>query len=171
LLGVRLEAILAGALCAVATTWFVLPIRTVGVVRRRLADALLALDELVANAHVSQDERRARYATFEHRMLELERVAVPLRLHRRLLPAADHPEHPGRWIDLAHHCHACVRATEIATFEPKVRGEIRRAIRRTRKAIGAFANPEAAPEERAVSDSLDAIATLLLRDAPSPHRK
>ena len=157
LLGLRLEAILAGAVCAVATTWFVLPIRTVGVVRRRLADALLALDEFIANAHLSEHERETRYATYERRMADLERVAAPLRLHRRLVPVADHAEHPGRWIDLAHRCHGRVRDADIATLEPKARGEIRRAIGRTRKAIGAFGNPAAAPEERAVSSSLDSV--------------
>ena len=35
----------AGALCAVAATWFVYPIRTEAVVRRRVADVLAALSK------------------------------------------------------------------------------------------------------------------------------
>ena len=157
----RLAAVLAGAFCAVFATWFVLPIRTVGVVRRRLADALLALDEFVANAHVSSDERERRLRAYTAHLASLERVAVPLRIHRRVVASADHPEHPGRWIDLAHRCHEAVETIGDRELEPKERGIIRRAIGQARKAIGAYGKPETSPPAPTIGTSLFALERAL----------
>ena len=101
LLGTRLESILAGALCAVIAAWFVFPIRTVDVVRRRLADALKAFDDIVVHAH-DADARTAHAARYGHLMTELEGIAPPVRWHRRMFVRNDAPDHPARWIDLAH---------------------------------------------------------------------
>lgn len=68
--------------------------------RRRIADVLAALDELVTRAHVSAAEHAARRAVFEHRLAELDRVAPPVRWHRRLTAQTDIAEHPANWIEL-----------------------------------------------------------------------
>jgi uncharacterized membrane protein YccC len=44
-LWIRILAIIVGAACGLAASWFVLPVRSEGVVRRRVADALAALSE------------------------------------------------------------------------------------------------------------------------------
>ena len=79
LLEARLEAILIGALCAVAAAWFVLPIRTEAVIRRRLADALGALDRLVTREPSSDGERSTELAFFEHRSMTMTSALPPLR--------------------------------------------------------------------------------------------
>lgn len=92
LFGVRVACIVIGALCGVAAAWFVFPIRTQQVVRRRVADALGAM-----RAMLSGEE-----ADLERHAAELERVAPPVRLHRALFRAKDPGEHPADWIDRAH---------------------------------------------------------------------
>jgi hypothetical protein len=78
LLPVRLLAIVAGGALAVAAAWFVLPIRTSAIVRRRVADALAVLQDLLAEPH---EENRARFTGALERLGE---IAPSLRAHRRL---------------------------------------------------------------------------------------
>jgi uncharacterized membrane protein YccC len=163
LLGVRLEAIVAGAVCAVAATWFVYPIRTRDVIRRRLADALLALDEWIVALEAPRDERALKRANFERRIADLERVAHPVRLHRRLLTIADHPEHPGRWLDLARRCGTHARGLDDAMLPAQARGALRRAIGNARRAIGAYGKPDVPPAERAVTAALQRVHDALAR--------
>jgi hypothetical protein len=170
LLGVRLEAIVAGAVCAVAATWFVYPIRTRDVIRRRLADALLALDEWIVALEAPYDERASKRAIFERRIADLERVAHPVRLHRRLLTIADHPEHPGRWLDLARRCGTHARGLDDAMLPPQARGALRRAIGNARRAIGAYGKPDVPRAERAVTASLQRVHDALERIMDEPTR-
>jgi hypothetical protein len=158
----RLEAIFAGAVCAVVAAWFVTPITTEAVIRRRLADALLALDDVVVHAGAEAAEHARRLASFEHHMNELERAAPPVRWHRRLFAARVRPEHPAHWIDLAGglrpHAHS------VATH--RNRGAVRRAIGASRRAIAQHgAPPEAAPEAVPVTVSLTALHETLRSDA------
>jgi uncharacterized glyoxalase superfamily protein PhnB len=159
LLAVRLEAILIGALCAVVAAWFVYPIRTRDVVRRRLADALVALDGVLTR-EPRGDDGGSELAVFESRMTELESVAFPLRWHRRIFAAADVAEHPVRWIDIAHDVKLHAR-----TFMPnhardaRRRGAVRRAIGESRRAIGRHGKAEVEPEGPSIS-----VALLHLRD-------
>jgi hypothetical protein len=133
LLAVRLQAILVGAICGVAASWFVVPIRTTSVVRRRLADALRALDDLVAEGH-DGTLRAARLAAFERRMHELRDVATPLRVHRRFVSRARRGEHPATWIDLAHDVgDGTLRASDRLVGARK--SAVRRAIGDSRRAV------------------------------------
>ena len=146
LLGVRLEAILAGAVCAVAAAWFVTPIRTEAVIRRRLADALLALDELVQHAHLTDEEAAERHAHFEHRMNELERVAPPVRWHRRIFVRSG-GEHPAEWLELADGIRGQARTVRnrLSPHESE-RSKLRRAIGLSRRAIADHGKAAAADE-------------------------
>ena len=159
LLGLRLEAILAGALCAVAATWLVLPIRTEAVIRRRLADALRALDDVVAQA--PESDRAVPLAIFEHRIAELDVVAPPALWHHRIFVFARTPEHPANWIDLAGEigCHA----RNLCTRRDFDRGAVRRAIGVCRRAIATHGGNNPTAGALAVSASLrmlsDAMAT------------
>jgi hypothetical protein len=158
LLGVRLEAILLGAICAVAAAWFVFPIRTEAVIRRRLADALLAFDELVAHAHLPDADPAAKLARFEHRMTELDGVAPPVRWHRRVFASRDAAEHPARWIDLAGDLRHHARTIESSggTTESR-RAAIRRAIGQSRRAIANHGNAEKAAEGPTIGAALDRL--------------
>jgi hypothetical protein len=161
LLGLRVVAIVAGALCAIAATWFVLPIRTTDVIRRRLADALAALDAIVANDPADPAAHAFRLAAFERRMFDLERVAAPVRLHRRALPLADHREHPGRWIDLARDCRRHAHDIDVTRLSPAERAQLRRSIGATRKAIGAHTRTRDVSHEPAIAAHLQTVSDAL----------
>jgi hypothetical protein len=65
LLTQRLEGIVVGALVAVAASWLVLPVRTVDVLRRRMADALAALGGVLTAVTTTHGELAARALHFE----------------------------------------------------------------------------------------------------------
>jgi uncharacterized membrane protein YccC len=157
-LGMRLEAILAGAACAVAAAWFVFPIKTVAVIRRRLADALLAFDELVANAHVSQEMRADKLAVVVHRLKELNEVAAPVRWHRRVVRRSNRSAHPATWIDLASALREHANRFGENTADAHYRGTIRRAIAVSRGAIASHGKSEGLP----VGDALKRLHDILL---------
>jgi len=100
LFAMRVVAIVAGALCGVAATWFVMPIRTEQIVRRRVADAVLALRDIITRT--SADGAEPVEAILDRHVTELQRVAPPVRLHRVVFRPAQPDEHPATWIDLTH---------------------------------------------------------------------
>ena len=112
LLGMRMLCIVIGALCAVAATWFIYPIRTEQLIRRRVADALGALREHLPHQSGSP-EHRASLAVLTRHAEELQRVAPPVRLHRALFRPASPEEHPAGWIDLMHGLLKQVRAGDF----------------------------------------------------------
>jgi len=152
----RLEAILAGAICGVAAAWFVMPIRTVDVIRRRLADALVAFDDVVAHAHVAE-EHPARLARFEHHLAELDGVAAPVRWHRRVFASRAQPDHPARWIELAHELR---RHAETVAAHPN-RAAIRRAVGISRRAIAHHGAADAPPERVPIGTALAGVHEIL----------
>jgi hypothetical protein len=155
LLGLRVLAIVVGALCAVVAAWFVLPIRSEAVVRRRLADALVALDTVLAASEPS--ERSACLERFHAALADLEQVAPPLRWHRRVL-AREAVEHPARWIELAHG----LREHAATERDARERGALRKAVGVSRRAIGnhgaAEPSPDIPPIGMALATLHDAIA-------------
>ena len=167
ILTLRLLAIFVGALCAIVATWFVLPIRTTDVIRRRLSDVLVALDAFVASDVHDRDARSERLSAFDHRMRDLNRVATPVRLHRRVVRVADHAEHPGRWLDIAREFHMHAHANDGEQLTPERKTRIRRAIGSSRKAIGAHGKTGAEASERGISACLDDVCEAL-RARPSP---
>lgn len=163
LLGMRLEAIFAGAVCAVLATWFVYPIRTEDVVRRRLADLLVAIDEVVAHVHGAGAELAAKRAHIEHRIADLERVAPPVEWHHRLFVRADRRRHPAGWIRIARDVSAGARELEPpGDANDRRRLAVRRAIGVSRRAIADHGKRDAPAPAIPVGDALDA-----LRDAMS----
>ncbi len=87
LFAIRVVAIVVGALCAVAATWFVFPIRTEHVVRRRVGDALRALKEGAGTRDLRDHLRH------------LDRVAPPVRLHRAIFGERESTKHPATLLD------------------------------------------------------------------------
>lgn len=122
LLGERLLAIFVGAVCGVAACWFVLPITTRSVVRRRLADTLLALEEL---GSATDAEREQKLEAVRRCALECERIAPPLRWYKRLLGCDE--EHPAVWLQLMQSC--------TDKLPAKADPELVKAVRLTRKAL------------------------------------
>jgi hypothetical protein len=171
LLELRLQAILAGALCAVAATWFVFPIRTEAVIRRRLADALRAFDDLLVHGAASESERSARLAHFERRMIELDAVAPPVRWHRRIFVRRHVVEHPAHWIDLASGLRPHARAFP-AELPAKggTHSAIRRALGVSRRAIANHGKADAPPDAPGIGAALGDLYTTVAtaRERPCP---
>lgn len=158
LFALRLIAILVGALCAIAATWFVFPIRTTHVVRRRVADAR---DALRAGAGVRD---------LHLHLAQLDRVAPPVRLHRRVFGEPKDGEHP-------------------ATLLERMQGRLREAIERAKVRVFIsvavsldgyiddrspqrliLSSPEDLADMRAAREACDAIlvgAETVRRDNPS----
>lgn len=100
LLETRLEAILAGAAVGIAASWFVMPIRTGGVLKRRVAEALAALGRFLGAPLGDQAEIRRREAHFRHAVTQLEQIAKPLRAQRFLARSGARAD----VIDAVHDC-------------------------------------------------------------------
>ena len=124
-LPIRLVAIAVGGVIAVAVAWFVLPVRTSAVVRRRVADALAALQDVLAAEPKGLDTARARFA---HTLEQLEEIAPPLRTHRRIRPRA---AHAADTVDALLACAAPVDAMPEVPPGAAARlvGELRRGLR------------------------------------------
>ena len=133
LFGARLECIVIGAACAVLAAWFVYPIETEAIVRLRLATALGALSDLLASA-ADDPERATKRARFEHHARQLDRVAPPVELHRRVVRAEDRLEHPAAWIETARVLFARGR-TLADGVGPEDRERVKGAIGASRMAI------------------------------------
>jgi hypothetical protein len=90
--GIRVLCIVVGAVCGVAATWFVVPIRSSHVVKRRLADAMGDMRDVLSG------EKR----DLHHHTNQLERIAPAWRLHRATLGQRESHAHPATWIERAH---------------------------------------------------------------------
>jgi len=134
-LPVRLVAIAVGGGIAVAVAWFVVPVRTSAVVRRRVADALAALQEVLA---AGPDDVAGARARFAHTLELLGEIAAPLRAHRRLVrtlrpgSAGASTAHAADTVDAVLECAAPVDALHAATAQAgaaRLVGELRRGLR------------------------------------------
>jgi hypothetical protein len=112
LFAARLAAIVVGVLCAIAATWFVYPLRTEQVIRRRVADALAAMVPIAAGDAGAMDGSQ-RLAVLNAHAERLERVAPPMRLHRAIFCRQGEPEHPAALIDRTHALLAQARNPEV----------------------------------------------------------
>ncbi|MEY9928826.1 multisubunit Na+/H+ antiporter MnhF subunit [Catenulispora sp. GP43] len=106
LLTTRLEAIVVGAVPGIAASWFVLPVRTADVLRRRMAEALAALTACLDAPIDDRAEIRRRQARFQYAVAQLEQIAKPLRAQRMLTGRAARADA----IDVVHSCVEPVRA-------------------------------------------------------------
>jgi uncharacterized membrane protein YccC len=103
LFGVRVLCIVIGAACGVLATWFVVPIRSSHVVKRRLADAMGDMRDILSG------ETR----DLHHHTNQLERIAPAWRLHRATLGQREPHAHPATWIERAHALLAHMRTPEF----------------------------------------------------------
>lgn len=142
ILQLRLSAILIGALCGAGATWFVLPIPTESLVRRRIADALLALDEFASVDDNSIEERDKKLQIFREHIVRLDGVAAPVEFHRHVLLQHGNANHPATWIHLMKRC-----AHRIDAFDGSQK-DLVRAIRLTRKTLGQRELPLSDPLQR-----------------------
>ena len=166
LLGTRLEEILAGAVIAIAVSWFVLPVRTTDVVRRRVADALITLGELLAALCEDPSVLEALAVRFAGNLAQVQQVATPPRAYRA---AARHVRlmQRGRFVQLADAIDAVQRCAEpvrllvqnagVTSDARPARGtkslveEIRRNVATAREVLATYRVPAPRAEPAAVS--------------------
>jgi hypothetical protein len=125
-LSLRLEEIVLGAVIGVASAWYVLPVRSAAVIRRRIGIALAALSEALdpANpARISDD--------FVAAVGGVEQMAPAFRASR-LLTRRFQPTQPAEWVEALVAC----RDPAIALIEQKkAPGTVRRAVGAARRSL------------------------------------
>ena len=125
LLWQRMEEIVLGAIVGIAAAWWVLPVRSTDVLRRRLADALAALSEALDPA---AEQRSA--ARFTAALDRVEEVAPPFRAARLLLRRR--AMHPADWADTLLDCREPAKALIDQGATP---GRLRQAVGAARRAL------------------------------------
>ena len=126
ILGLRLEEIVIGAALGLAAAWFVFPLRSTDVLRRRLADALATLADAFDPATPARtpDELQAALA-------QVQQLAPAFRASR-LATARLRTRQPADWIDLLGACQLHAHALLARGQAP---GDVRRAIGAARQAL------------------------------------
>ncbi|GLQ91296.1 hypothetical protein GCM10007901_02460 [Dyella acidisoli] len=94
----RLEEIVIGAIIGVAAGWFVLPVRSTGVLRRRIADALAAL-----STALDRQQPAGNTDAFFAALHAVEQVAPPFRATRHIAQRV-RPERSADWIEALLSC-------------------------------------------------------------------
>lgn len=122
-LWLRVIAIVAGALCGLASSWFVLPVRSEPVVRRRLADALATLSAFLAE-RTPETQSQVEFA-----LAGLNEIAPPWKSWDRVARPRQSLRRPGQWIRLAE------SSIEMALHSAEAPGSLRRLLGETRKAL------------------------------------
>jgi hypothetical protein len=141
-LWLRLEEILFGAIIGVASAWFVLPVRSAAVIRRRIATALTALSDALdpANPVRIPDD-------FVAAVDGVEQLAPPFRASRLLRRYFRAPQ-PAEWVDTLV---ACREPAVALIAQGKAPGTVRRAVGAARKALRTPTEIQPALEELRVS--------------------
>jgi hypothetical protein len=122
----RLEEIVIGAMIGVASAWFVLPVRSTAVLRRRIADALAALSEALDPSTPVRTPN-----DFAAAVAGVEQVAPAFRASR-LMTRRFRAVQPADWVDTLVSC----RDPAIALIEKsETPGAVRRAVGAARKSM------------------------------------
>jgi hypothetical protein len=123
-LWIRILAIIVGAVCGLAASWFVLPVRSEGLVRRRVADALSALSEFAADPSPLANHE------LTQALDKLDEVATPWNALERVTAWRATTRKPGQWMHLVHECAGLVRARpKLSSAARRALGEARRSMR------------------------------------------
>jgi uncharacterized membrane protein YccC len=126
ILWLRLEEIVIGAVIGVAAAWFVLPVRSTAVLRRRIADALAILGDALDPA---MPPRRA--GEFAVALDQLQQLAPAFRASR-LATRRFRTVHPADWLDVLGDC----REPAITLIDQgKTTGGVRVAVGAARKSL------------------------------------
>ncbi|HEY1529519.1 MAG TPA: FUSC family protein [Galbitalea sp.] len=122
-LWIRILAIIVGAACGLTASWFLLPVRSEGVVRKRVADGLRAISDYAADQNPRTEHELG--AALD----KLDEVAAPWRALERVTGWRKTARKPGQWMQLIHECAALVRAN------PVLGGPARRALGEARRSM------------------------------------
>jgi len=122
----RLEEIVIGAIIGVAAAWFVLPVRSTAVLRRRIADALAALSEALDPAKPDRTPD-----AFVAALARIDQVDAAFKASRFVTSRMGRTN-PADWIDALMACRAPAVALIAAGATP---GPIRKLVGAARKAV------------------------------------
>ena len=122
-LWMRILAIIVGAVCGIAASWFVLPVRSEGVVRKRISEALSALSDYAAAPNTITDHNLGTALD------KLDEVAKPWHALERVTGWRKTARKPGEWMNLVHECAGLVRT------QPTLDVAVRRALGEARKSL------------------------------------
>jgi hypothetical protein len=139
LLGTRLAEIVIGAALGIAASWLVFPVRTTDVLRRRTADALAALTDLLAAVRREPERLDAHRLRFDRSVDQLVLIAGPLKAHRRLvrlLPRTGAGPHQADVIDAVRRCRGPAHAVEPEPGTAGLVGAVAGNVVEIRRAIG-----------------------------------
>ncbi|MEO8746247.1 MAG: FUSC family protein [Rhodanobacter sp.] len=126
ILGLRLEEIVIGAIIGIAAAWLVYPVRSIDVMRRRIADALARLGDAFDPA-VPQRSAQGFIAA----LAAVNQVAPAFRASR-LATQRFQPLQPADWVDALLAC----RDPAIALIQKNARpGQVRQDIGAARRAL------------------------------------
>ncbi|MBB2968166.1 FUSC family protein [Leifsonia aquatica] len=136
----RVLAIVVGALLGIGAAWFVLPVRSTDVLRKRLADLLIAVGAVLT---AEPDDRQARAASFRAALRRVEELA-PAHRARRLFGGTG--VQPIDCIDAASALGPALdtrlTAAERGRMSPEQRERVRDALRLARASLAAPADLE-----------------------------
>ena len=126
LLAQRLVEIAIGAVLGVAAAWFVFPIRSTDVLRRRIADTLAAMGQALDSGNA--DRRPERIAATIAQVEQLR----PSFHARRIVLGRWRPQQPVEWIDALA---ACREPVMVLVAGGEVPGAVRKAVGTARKVM------------------------------------
>jgi hypothetical protein len=146
----RLEEIVIGAIIAVGAAWFVLPVRSTDVMRRRIADALSAFSESLDPDMPSRESSR-----FVSAIDRVEQIAPAFRASR-FATGRYRATQPADWVDALVAC----RAPAVALIDQRqTPGDVRKAISAARKAMR---------EPGKILEALQKLRNVLVGREPTP---
>ena len=152
LLRTRLEEIAIGAVLGIAASWFILPVRTGDVLKRRVADSLAALSDVLAGTPEELPDRQVR---FEEAVRQVELLAKPLAAQRGLTRGRGSAAHRADAVDAVRGLAGPVR--EFATVTDEHRD--------------LAADPSVARLRSAVSANVGAVRRAIGKRPGTPYRR
>ncbi|GAB3392458.1 hypothetical protein GCM10027568_19750 [Humibacter soli] len=157
---IRLVAIVVGGVLATAIAWWVVPVRTGDVLRRRTADALAALSDLLIGCIREPDGLAPRRAALDDALAKLEQLGPTLRLERAARTrsrAADHradviPAVRGCWASADAIAAVVERGHPLSGPDAKALGGITRRLGDYRRMLVGAPAPEPGGDTAAFSE-------------------
>ncbi|MES2170505.1 MAG: FUSC family protein [Actinomycetota bacterium] len=162
----RIVGVLIGGVLAVVCAWFILPIRTRDVLRRRMFDSLAALNDVLGTARTDPERLPDEAARFRASLAAIDQLVPTLRAADVILRLRRVEQRHGHVVTALKRCAAPVETlagvapAELAEASKRI-GQLSRRVGSLRRALAAHTDPEWAEESIAFGDTL---ADAALRD-------
>ena len=163
----RVGGVLIGGALAVATAWFILPLRTGDVLRRRMFDSLAALSAVLGAARSAPDELVDAVARFDASLAAVEQLAPTLRAADLVLRLRRQQPAHGHVLRSLRECAepVGVLGRAAAPLPAQLTGQVARDVGLLRRALAAHGDPEWHEPPRVAGPHDEATLALLAIDA------